>query len=285
MASLPADRRRPHGRGIRVLARDPVARRVLLDSSAMSALPDPTECAVASVVLPSNSPWTARYAAFVPGAHQPVRCSEGYVVIARRPGGPFRPVLTIPCRFDERCLELQDDPERPEHLVIHQPWALRWTTDGGRSFRRLSEELEDIFRVHSRPRERYIESVRLTDADIFARVDCCRLSQLVDGRPPPGLAQVWRIPLAGGAPEQVDEMPPPRPYAFDRYQTVLMEGSRTMPWALLYGRGPPWESEAFLERWTRDGGRFLLERDRSIGPFTPVPLIALAHRLGDCPSC
>jgi len=75
------------------------------------ALPDPADCAVAEVVPPSNSPWTARYAAFVPGAHQPVRRSEDYIVIARRPGQPFRPVFTIPFPFDEPGLELQDDPD------------------------------------------------------------------------------------------------------------------------------------------------------------------------------
>ena len=248
------------------------------------ALPDPADCAVAEVLLPTNSPWTARYAAFVPGAHQPVRRNEDYIVIARRPGQPFRPVLTIPFPFDEPGLELQDDPDHPDHLVVHRRCLLTWTTDGGRSFRSLPEEDEEILFPGRRRRDRHIVSVGLTDADIFVEVD--DLPRLVErGLPPPGSPQVWRIPLDGGPAQGVDHAPPPRTHSFDRHEATLMYGDRSSPWAFLHGRGPPWESEAFLERWTRNGGRFLLAREGPVGPFTPVPLIALMRRLGDCPSC
>jgi hypothetical protein len=246
---------------------------------------DPAECGpVGDLTLPSNSPWTGRYAAFRPPGTHGYPSSDDYVVIARLPGEPFRPILVTHVPFDEPPLELQDDPARPENLVLYQNCTLAWTTDGGQTFHGPPDDPDGVFFLH-RFGDHWIESVHLGDADIHVRLEAAARMREVGTKPaPPGYPQVWRIPLDGGPAERVERLPPPRPYSFDRHETLLMEGSRAMPWAFLHGRGPPWESEAFLERWSGDGGPFLLARERPAGPFTPVPLIALMRELGDCPT-
>lgn len=97
------------------------------------------------VIRPLNGSQTGNYVLLQAISPYGFPNAEDYILLARSPGGLFRPAYMVRVPFDEDRPMLLDYATRPEVAVIYQDFTLAWTDDGGRSIRTPPEAPEGLF--------------------------------------------------------------------------------------------------------------------------------------------
>jgi len=212
---------------------------------------------VYSVRLPVNRPFTGKYAVFQPTGEKQFPNFEDHILIARNLDGDFQPVFSAFVPFDEEPFRLWDTVTNPENLVLYQRFYLAFSTDGGKTIRKLRPNQYELIGVdNGRWSSVGIREAFLHRGKLIIRTH--RTGWNIPDNPSPRRVEVgtWEIPLGEGS-------------------EPIFAGQEVLGQGIASDSNCDFDNQALLKT---DRTR-LFARSTSKEPFRHVPLTDFAEKL------